>query len=163
VDAVEPVGVHPAHAVPDVLRAVREVEHAALAEQDLVAELLLQSFPQLERVLVDARALVPQVVGPDDRGVAGHVAAGQPALLQHRHVGDPVVLGEVVRGGEAVPATAHDHHVVAAARLRIPPEPAVQSHALTLSGFASTHFLAASSGDILSSAMYLATTFWSSF
>ena len=36
------------------------------------------------------------------------------------------------------------------------------SQALTLSGLASTHFLAAASAVILSSAMYLATWFWSS-
>ena len=36
------------------------------------------------------------------------------------------------------------------------------SQALTLSGLASIHFLAASSGDIPSSVMYFATRFWSS-
>lgn len=36
------------------------------------------------------------------------------------------------------------------------------SQASTLSRLASTHFLAAASGDILSSAMYFATRFWSS-
>ena len=35
--------------------------------------------------------------------------------------------------------------------------------ASTLSRLASTHFLAAASGVILSTAMYLATVFWSSF
>lgn len=37
------------------------------------------------------------------------------------------------------------------------------SQASTLSRLASTHFFAAASGDILSTAMYLATVFWSSF
>ena len=36
------------------------------------------------------------------------------------------------------------------------------SQALTLSGFASIHFLAAAAGSILSTAMYFATVFWSS-
>ncbi len=36
------------------------------------------------------------------------------------------------------------------------------SQASTLSRLASTHFLAAASSDILSTAMYLATVFWSS-
>src|ERR1700712_2246539 len=36
------------------------------------------------------------------------------------------------------------------------------SQALTLSGLASTHFLAAASGVILSAVMYFATRFWSS-
>ena len=122
VDAVELVGLDPAHAVADVLQAVREVQHPALAEQDRVAQVLLEALPQLQGVLVDRRALVPQVVRPDQRGVAGHVAARQPAPLQHRDVGDPVVLGQVVRGGEAVAAAADDDHVVGLLRLRVAPQ-----------------------------------------
>ena len=122
VDAVELVGLDPAHAVADVLQAVREVEHAALAEQDRVVEVVLQALPELEGVLVDGRALVPQVVRPDQGGVAGHVPARQPAPLQHRHVGDPVVLGQVVRGREAVPAAADDDHVVGPLGLRVAPQ-----------------------------------------
>ena len=68
------------------------------------------------------RALVPQVVGPDQGGVAGHVAAGEPAPLQHRDVGDAVVLGQVVRGRQAVAAAADDDHVVGPLRLRVAPE-----------------------------------------
>ncbi len=123
VHSVEPVGVDAAHALPDVLEGVREVEDAALAEQEVVVQLLRQALPQLQGVLVDRRALVPQVVGADDRGVAGHVAAGQPALLQDGDVGDAVVLGEVVGGGQTVTAGADDEHVVGALRLGIAPEP----------------------------------------
>ena len=71
-----------------------------------------QDLPQLQRVLVDRRALVPEVVGADDGGVPGHVAAGQPALFQDGDVGHPVVLGQVVGGGQTVSAAAHDHGVV---------------------------------------------------
>lgn len=122
VHAVEPVGVDPPPALPLVVRVVRQVQHAALAEQDVVVQLLGQALPQPQRVLVDRRALVPQVVGPDDRGVAGHVAAGQPAPLQHRDVGDAVVAGQVVRGGQAVPATADDDHVVVPLRHWVAPQ-----------------------------------------
>src|SRR3954471_6998409 len=38
VDPVEPVGVDPAGALADVAEGVREVEHAALAEQDVVVQ-----------------------------------------------------------------------------------------------------------------------------
>lgn len=41
-------------------------------------------------------------------------------------------------------------------------DPGYFSQALTLSGLASTHFFAAASSDSLSTAMYLATVFWSS-
>ena len=45
VDAVEFVGLYPSHAVTDVLQGVRQVEHAALAEQDRVVEVVLEPFP----------------------------------------------------------------------------------------------------------------------
>jgi hypothetical protein len=91
---------------------VREVEHAALAEQDRVAEVVLESFPELQRVLVDRRAFIPQIVRPDQRRVAGHVAAREPTLLEDSDVGDAVVLHQVVRGRQAMPAAADDHDVV---------------------------------------------------
>ena len=122
VDPVEAVGVDPAHAVADVLQAVREVDHAALAEQDRIAEVFLEPLPQLQRVLVNAGTLVPQVVRADDRGVAGHVPARQPALLQHGDVRDAVDFGQVVRGRQAVPAPADDHDVVARLRIRVVPQ-----------------------------------------
>ena len=71
--------------------------------------------------LVDACALVPEVVGADDRGVAAGVAAAEPALLEHRDVGDAVLLGEIVGGGQAVAAGADDDHLVARLRLRAAP------------------------------------------
>ena len=122
VDAVEHVGLDAAHAVADVLQAVREVEHAALAEQDRVAEVVLEALPQLQRVLVDLGAFIPQIVRPDQRGIAGHVAAREPALLEHGDVGDAVVLHEVMGGRQAVAAAADDHDVVGPLGLRIAPE-----------------------------------------
>src|SRR5262249_44850464 len=122
VDPVELVGLDAPHAVADVLQGVRQVEHPALAEQDRVAEVLLQALPEPEGMLVDGRGRVPQVVRPDDRGVAGHVAAGQPAALQDRDVGDAVAFGQVVRGGQAVPAAADDHYVVAGLRVGVAPQ-----------------------------------------
>ena len=88
VDPVQPVGMA---AAPDLLQVVHgmgEVHHAALAEHDVVVQLLAQALPELDRVVVDPGALVPQVVGADDRGVAPGVAAAEPALLEHRDVGD---------------------------------------------------------------------------
>src|SRR5690606_17766471 len=39
-------------------------------------------------------------------------AAAQPALVDHRDIGDAVLLGEVIGRAEAVTAGADDHHVV---------------------------------------------------
>jgi hypothetical protein len=122
VNPVEHVGLNATDAVPDVLQAVREVQHTALAEKDRVAEVVLETLPQLQRVFVDLRTLVPQVVRPDQGRVAGHVAAGEPTLLEHRHVGDAVVLHEIVGGRQAVPAAADDDDVVGPFWLRVAPE-----------------------------------------
>jgi hypothetical protein len=56
------------------------------------------------------------------RRVAGHIAAGEPALIQHRDVGDAVVLDEIVRGRQAVPSPADDDDVICPFGLRIAPE-----------------------------------------
>ena len=123
VDAVEPVRVDPPLAFAHVAQVVGEVHHAALAEEQVVVELLGQRLPELERVLVDGRALVPQVVAADDRGVAGDVPAGQPAALHHGDVRDAVALREVVGGRQSVPAAADDHDVVGGLRVGMPPQP----------------------------------------
>src|SRR5207245_7779509 len=105
-----------------IVQAVGEVQDAALAEQDVVVEVLGQRFPQLHGVLVNRGALIPQVVGANDRGVAGHVAPGEPAAFKNGDIGDSVVASQVVGGGEAVPAPAHDHDVVRAFGVRVAPE-----------------------------------------
>ncbi len=122
VDAAQAVGVDPSHALADVGQVVGEVHPAALVEQEVVVELLAERLPHLERLLVDRRALVEQVVGPDDRRIAGDVPAGQPAALDHRDVRDAVLAREVVGGREAVTPAADDHDVVGRARLRVPPQ-----------------------------------------
>ncbi|VFT40749.1 Uncharacterised protein [Pseudomonas aeruginosa] len=112
VDAVEAVGADPALAVAHVLEGVAEVVDPALGEHHVVVEVLGQALPQLHRVFVEQRGLVPQVVGAHDGGVARGVAAAQPTFLDYRHVADAVFLGQVVGGGQAVPAAADDDHVV---------------------------------------------------
>ena len=122
VHAVEFVRAHAPHAFADITQGVGEVHHAALAEQEVVLELLRQDFPELEGVLVDGRALVPEVVGTDDGGVPGHVAAGQPALFEDGDVGHAVVLGQEVGGGQAMPAATNDHCVIGRLRVRVVPQ-----------------------------------------
>ena len=73
-------------ALADIRERVGQVDDAALAEQDVEVELRLEAFPELERELVDPGARVPEVVGPDDRGVAAHVAEAKEAALEHRDV-----------------------------------------------------------------------------
>src|SRR2546429_3715277 len=79
-------------------------------------------FPELERGFVDRGALILEVVRADDRGVAGHVAACQPAALEHRNVGDAVVFRKVIRRGQTMAAGADDDDLVRTPRLRVAPE-----------------------------------------
>ena len=125
VDAVEPVRLDASDARADVAEVVREVEDAALRELEIGAQVLLEPLPELQRVLVDRGRLVPEVVRADDRGVARHVAAGEPALLDDAHVGDAVVLRQVVGGREAVAAAPHDDDVVRRLGLSGAPVPVV--------------------------------------
>src|SRR5437588_10951712 len=59
------------------------------------------------------RVGVEVIVRADDRRVASGVAAAQPAFFEHGDIGEAMLLGEVVRGREAMAATADDDRVVA--------------------------------------------------
>ena len=142
VDAVQPIGVHPAHARPSVAEVVRQVQDAPLAELDVDAEVRLQPLPELQGVLVDGGALVPEIVRADDRGVPGHVAPAEPSLLEDGDVRDPVVPGEVVRGREAVAAPADDDDVVGGSRLGGTPI-AIAMICVVIPGHRRAHLLAA--------------------
>src|SRR5699024_3149650 len=122
VDAVECVRVHPPLRIAHVLEGVGEVEHAALGEQEVVVEFVRQLFPELEGGLVDRRRFVPEVVRADDRRVPGHVSPGQPAALDDRDVPHPVVLRQVVGGGQAVSAAAADDVFVGLLRFGVVPQ-----------------------------------------
>ena len=84
---VEPLRVDAAEAVRVTRRRLSRTSWRLCArfrtprwlKQEVVVELLLQPLPELQRVLVDRRALVPEVVRADDRRVAAHVAAAEPA------------------------------------------------------------------------------------
>jgi hypothetical protein len=121
IDVVQAVRVDPSRQFAQVVLVVGQVQDAALAEHDVVVQLLAHGFPELEGVLVKGGAFVPQIVRAHDGGVAPGVAAAQPAALEHGDVGDLVFLGEIVGGGEAVPAAADDDHVVGRLGLRRAP------------------------------------------
>ena len=121
VDAMEPHRVSPARERIALWVGMVEVEHAALAHHGVVVEILLQSLPQLHRPFVEWDVAGQQVVGSYDGGVASGIAGSDPTLLQHRHIGDAVLLRQVVSGGKPVPAAPYDHDIIGLARRRIAP------------------------------------------
>ena len=117
IDAVQAVRLDAALEPARLVLVMGEVEDAAMAHHDVVVELAAERLPQVQRVVVDRRALVEEIVGADDGRVAARIAAADPALLDHGDIGDPVFLGEVVGGREPVPAAADDDGVVGGLRL----------------------------------------------
>ena len=121
VDPGQAIGVHVTFSHLNVMHIVRQHEHAARRVHHVVVQLLRQALPQLQRVLVERREFLPEVIGADDRGVAPGIAAAEPALLQDRDIGDAVLLGEVIGGREPVPARADDDGVIRSLRLGVAP------------------------------------------
>ena len=121
VDAVAAVGVHVALEDLDVVHGVRQHHDAARREHDVVIERLREVLPQLDRMIVERRAFVEQIVRADDGGVAAGVAAADPAFLEHRDVRQAVLLGQIVGGAQAMAAAADDDGIVARLGLGLAP------------------------------------------
>ena len=101
-----------------VVHGVREHHDPARGEHDVVVEHLGEVAPQLHRVIVERGALLEEVVGADDGGVAAGVAAADPAFFEHRDLAQAVLGGQIVRRSQPVAAAADDERVVGALRLR---------------------------------------------
>jgi hypothetical protein len=101
---------------------VDQVDDPALADHGVVVEILLQPLPQFQAELVERFVAIQQVVRPDDRGVAAHVAAAEVAFFQDRDAGLAEFLGKVVGRGQPVAATADDDVVVLSLGGRVAPD-----------------------------------------
>ena len=112
VHTVEAVGVDAALDVAHVLQGVAQVHDAALAEHDVVVDVLRQPFPQHHGFFVQGRGFVPQVVRAHDGGVARGVTAAQPTPLDDGDVAHAVLFGHVVGRGQTVAASPDHHRVV---------------------------------------------------
>ncbi len=95
-----------------VMHGVRQHHDAALREHDIVVEILAQPFPQFHRMFVKMRAFIVEIVGADDGGVAPGIAAAEPALFDHRDVGDAVLLGQIIGSTQAMTARADDDDII---------------------------------------------------
>ena len=121
IDTVQAVGVHATFDVAHVLQRVAEIVDAALAEHDVVVEVLAESFPQLHRLFVQQRRFGPQVVRANDGGVASCITAANPALLEDGDVAHVVFTRQVICCGKTVTAAANDDDIVFLLRFRTAP------------------------------------------
>src|SRR5579883_3309170 len=121
IDAVEAESADPAPHLAELAAGLGHRHDAALREHEVEVELLRQPFPQLQRMLVEMRAVVPEVVGADDGRIAAGIAAADPSLLEDGDIGDAVILGEIIGRREAVAAAADDDDVIGRLRRRIAP------------------------------------------
>ncbi|MNG91483.1 hypothetical protein D3C79_503940 [compost metagenome] len=91
---------------------VRQGQLAAFGVHDVEVELVGQVLEHPHRFRVEAHAFAGEVVGADHRRVACGIAAAQIGLFQDGDVAHPVVLGQVIGDGQAMAASADDHHVI---------------------------------------------------
>ena len=85
-----------------------EVIDPALAEHDVVIQVLAQAFPQLHRFFVEMRGFIPQVIGTHDGRVAPGITAADPAFFEHRDIRHTMLFGQVIRGREAMTSATDD-------------------------------------------------------
>ena len=122
VDPIELQRVHPPCQQLKMMRAVADREHAALTEHDIESKLPGQSLVQAQSEIIEVCALGIEVVRAHHRGIAPGIAATKPAALDHRHLADAVLLGQVVSRREPVPTATDDNHVIARLRCGAAPQ-----------------------------------------
>ena len=123
VDAVEPHDVAAPRKGIELHRAGGQHDLAAVRDHAVEIQLVGQAFPELQGMLEKLGVAVDHIVGADERGVAPDIAGADIGPLEHRHIPHPVVLGQVIGGGQAMPAAADDDGIVGALGLGRAPGP----------------------------------------
>ena len=77
----------------------------------------LQSEPsfllkKLNTAVIEAYALRRQIVGSDNRRVSTRAPGANVAFFQNRDIMDPMVAGQVIGTGEAMPPASDDDDVI---------------------------------------------------
>ena len=123
VDALQLVDLgSPVHGAQGAV-GVGQGQVAPLAEHHIDVQIGRHRVVKLQRPVIEGHTGGGEVVGPHDRGVAARSAAAQIGLVEHGHVGDAVVAGQVVSRGQAVNAPADHDGVIGALELGVTPYP----------------------------------------
>ena len=96
----------------NIVHIVRQHHHAARRIHHIVIEILAKPVPKLDGVVINAGRLVIKIVRANNGGVAPGVAAAKPPLFQDRHIGDAVLLGQIIGRRQPMPARTDDDHIV---------------------------------------------------
>src|SRR2546427_6845946 len=83
----------------------------------LFRSLLAERLVETQRALVEARTVRVEIIRADGLSIAPGIAASDPAALQHDDILQTVPPGQIIGGGETVPATTDNRDVIPALRL----------------------------------------------
>ena len=95
---------------------------APLGEHDVEVEVRGERLVQPDRTVVEPHAFGGQVIGPDYGGVPAGTAPAHVALVEHCHLANPVIGGEIVGRGETVDSGADDDDVVGPLEVVLAPD-----------------------------------------
>ena len=121
--ALQGIGMGGAFIAADLMLCLRQHQHAAGGKHDVVVQILAHGFVKRARLFIDRGGRILQIIRADDGGVAPGIAAAEPALFDHRHIGDSEILSQVIGGRQTVAACAHDDHIIGGFRFRRSPGP----------------------------------------
>ena len=112
VNTIKSVGVHSALYVAHVLQCVPQIKDPALAEHHIEVQFLAQAFPKFQRQFIELSCFIPEIVGPDNGGIATRITAAKITLLDDSDIGNAVLFGKVVGRCEAMPTATDNNHVI---------------------------------------------------
>jgi len=101
----------PAHGAHRRIR-VREGVMTPRRIEQIQIEIDGEILPQAHALVVEFHPLGSEIVRANDGGVAAGIAAAEIAFVEHRHVADTVIAGQVIGRRQTVAARPDDDHVV---------------------------------------------------
>ena len=122
-DTLQGIGMGGALIAANFVMGLCQHQKPARAEHHVIVQILRHRLVKRARFFVDRGRAVLQVVRADDRGVASGVAAAKPALFDHRHIGDSVILAQVIGRRKPVATRADDDDIIRLFRQRRGPSP----------------------------------------
>src|SRR5215471_17312322 len=113
IDPGQAHGVAPLRGTIHLIIRGRQLDDAAWAIHHIEVELSGKRLPASQGVLIKVVILRQEVVRPDHRGIAAHIAVADDAAVEYADPRNAVLPGEIVRCREAVSPGSDDDHLIA--------------------------------------------------